>query len=72
MKRQKLPFTSIRTKLQAFFLISCLVPFIILGFISWYNYQKTINENVLFYKQQVMSLAADKLENRTFSFIVFW
>ena len=63
MKRQKLPFTSIRTKLQAFFLISCLVPFIILGFISWYNYQKTINENVLFYKQQVMSLAADKLEN---------
>ena len=63
MKKPELPFTSIRTKLQVFFLISCLVPFIILGFISWYNYQKTINENVLVYKQQVMSLAADKLEN---------
>lgn len=63
MNKLKLSFIGIRTKLQAFFLVSCLVPFIILGCVSWYNYQKTINENVLLYKQQVMSLTADKLEN---------
>lgn len=63
MKKIKFSFTSIRAKLQTFFLISCLVPFLILGCVSWYNYQKTINENVLLYKQQVMSLTADKLEN---------
>lgn len=56
-------FSSIRTKLLVFFLISCLIPFAILGFISWYNYQNTINKNAMLYNQQIMALSAAKLED---------
>lgn len=56
-------FAGIRVKILFFSLLSSLIPFMILGFAAWYNYQKQINENVIQYTQQIMSLSADKLDD---------
>lgn len=56
-------FSGIRMKFLVFSLLSSLIPFLILGFVAWYNYQKKINENVMDYTQQIMSLSATKLDD---------
>ena len=55
--------TSIRNKFIGFFLISSFIPFLILGGLSLFNYQKTINSNALSYTKQLMELSASKLDD---------
>lgn len=55
--------TTIRNKFIGFFLISSFFPFLILGGLSLFNYQKTINSNALAYTKQLMELSASKLDD---------
>lgn len=63
MKKKFFYFSKLRNRIIAFFLAASFVPFMLLAGASWYNYQKTINNNALSYTQQIMSLTSNKLED---------
>ena len=56
-------FKSIRDRLIAYFLISAFVPFLLLSGMSWYNYQKNINNNTLAYVQELLSVSSGQLDD---------
>lgn len=45
------------------FLIASFIPFLLLSGLSWYNYQKNINDNTLSYVKQLMSTSAAKSDD---------